>query len=117
MCGNDLTLLLTKARWRPREEPGASSLGDPREALVREPALSLGISRCPASYLWRLGRRGRNSDRGPDDTYAAARSEFEERELVDLTIAISLMNADNRMAISFARYAASAAITLLRAAW
>jgi alkylhydroperoxidase family enzyme len=26
---------------------------------------------------------------------------FEERELVDLTIAISLMNAYNRMAISF----------------
>jgi AhpD family alkylhydroperoxidase len=37
----------------------------------------------------------------PDDAYAAARSVFEERELVDLTIAISLMNAYNRMAISF----------------
>lgn len=32
---------------------------------------------------------------------AAARAVFEERELVDLTIAISLMNAYNRMAISF----------------
>jgi len=37
----------------------------------------------------------------PDDTYAAARSIFDEHELVDLTIAISLMNAYNRMAISF----------------
>jgi AhpD family alkylhydroperoxidase len=37
----------------------------------------------------------------PDEAYAAARSVFEERELVDLTIAISLMNAYNRMAISF----------------
>jgi nucleoside-diphosphate-sugar epimerase len=37
----------------------------------------------------------------PDDAYAAARSVFEERELVDLTIAISLMNAYNPMAISF----------------
>jgi AhpD family alkylhydroperoxidase len=37
----------------------------------------------------------------PDDAYAAARAVFEERELVDLTIAIGLMNAYNRMAISF----------------
>ena|SRR5689334_14230918 len=37
----------------------------------------------------------------PDDAYKAARAVFEERELVDLTIAISLMNAYNRMAISF----------------
>jgi AhpD family alkylhydroperoxidase len=37
----------------------------------------------------------------PDQEYEAARAVFEERELVDLTIAISLMNAYNRMAISF----------------
>jgi AhpD family alkylhydroperoxidase len=37
----------------------------------------------------------------PDDAYQAARVAFDERELVDLTIAISLMNAYNRMAISF----------------
>src|SRR6266849_8681770 len=37
----------------------------------------------------------------PDDAYEAARTVFEERELVDLTIAIGLMNAYNRMAISF----------------
>jgi AhpD family alkylhydroperoxidase len=37
----------------------------------------------------------------PDQAYEAARAVFEERELVDLTIAISLMNAYNRMAISF----------------
>jgi AhpD family alkylhydroperoxidase len=37
----------------------------------------------------------------PDEAYEAARTVFEERELVDLTIAISLMNAYNRMAISF----------------
>jgi alkylhydroperoxidase family enzyme len=36
----------------------------------------------------------------PDGAYQAARAVFEERELVDLTIAISLMNAHNRMAIS-----------------
>ncbi|MFK3968870.1 carboxymuconolactone decarboxylase family protein [Ensifer adhaerens] len=37
----------------------------------------------------------------PDEAYDAARAVFEERELVDLTIAISLMNSFNRMAISF----------------
>ena len=37
----------------------------------------------------------------PDSDYEAARAVFEERELVDLTIAIGLMNVYNRMAISF----------------
>ena len=37
----------------------------------------------------------------PDEAYQAARTVFSEKELVDLTIAISLMNAYNRMAISF----------------
>ncbi|MCA1468529.1 MULTISPECIES: carboxymuconolactone decarboxylase family protein [Bradyrhizobium] len=45
----------------------------------------------------------------PDKTYQAARAVFEERELVDLTIAISLMNAYNRMAISFRATPAAAA--------
>ena len=37
----------------------------------------------------------------PEEAYQAVRSVFNERELVDLTIAISLMNAYNRLAISF----------------
>ena len=37
----------------------------------------------------------------PNDAYDAAIAVFNERELVDLTIAISLMNSYNRMAISF----------------
>lgn len=37
----------------------------------------------------------------PTEAYEAAHTVFNERELVDLTIAISLMNAYNRMAISF----------------
>ncbi|MDK1494723.1 carboxymuconolactone decarboxylase family protein [Sinorhizobium sp. 7-81] len=37
----------------------------------------------------------------PDGAYDAARAIFDERELVDLTIAIGLMNTYNRMAISF----------------
>lgn len=37
----------------------------------------------------------------PDEAFEAARAQFDEKELVDLTLAISLMNAFNRMAISF----------------
>ena len=37
----------------------------------------------------------------PDEDYQAARAIFDERELVDLTIAIGLMNTYNRLAISF----------------
>lgn len=41
-------------------------------------------------------------DRGvPDDAYSAAAAAFGEKQLVDLTIAIGLMNAYNRVAISF----------------
>jgi alkylhydroperoxidase family enzyme len=37
----------------------------------------------------------------PDSAYEAARKVFDEKQLVDLTIAISLMNSYNRLAISF----------------
>jgi AhpD family alkylhydroperoxidase len=37
----------------------------------------------------------------PDGAYEAARRVFNEKQLVDLTIAVSLMNSYNRMAISF----------------
>jgi len=37
----------------------------------------------------------------PDADYQAAHAAFTERELVDLTLAIGLMNTYNRMAISF----------------
>jgi AhpD family alkylhydroperoxidase len=37
----------------------------------------------------------------PDEAYRAARAVFDERELVDLTIAVSVMNAYNRIAMSF----------------
>lgn len=37
----------------------------------------------------------------PDEAYEAAHAVFSEKELVDLTIAIGLMNTYNRMAISF----------------
>jgi AhpD family alkylhydroperoxidase len=37
----------------------------------------------------------------PDDAYAEARATFTEKQLADLTIAVGLMNAYNRLAISF----------------
>ena len=37
----------------------------------------------------------------PDAAYAEARATFADKELADLTIAIGLMNAFNRLAISF----------------
>lgn len=46
----------------------------------------------------------------PDEAYEDARAVFDEREIVDLTIAIGLMNTYNRMAISF-RNTPQAALT------
>jgi AhpD family alkylhydroperoxidase len=37
----------------------------------------------------------------PESAYDSARRVFDEKQIVDLTIAISLMNSYNRMAISF----------------
>jgi AhpD family alkylhydroperoxidase len=39
----------------------------------------------------------------PDEDYEAAKAHFSEKELVNLTMAIGLMNAYNRLAISFRR--------------
>ena len=48
----------------------------------------------------------------PDADYAAAAAVFSQQQLADLTIAIGLMNAYNRMAISFR--AQPAAVTAAR---
>ena len=39
----------------------------------------------------------------PDSAYAEVSAHFEDKELVDLTIAIGLMNTYNRLAIGFRR--------------
>ena len=44
----------------------------------------------------------------PDDDFNAASAVFGEKDLTDLTMAISLMNAYNRLAISFRRTPAAA---------
>jgi AhpD family alkylhydroperoxidase len=45
--------------------------------------------------------------RAPDSDYEAARAEFPERELVDLTLAIVAINGWNRLAIGFRSEAGS----------
>ena len=37
----------------------------------------------------------------PDEVYEAAKAEFSEGELVNLTVAIGMINVWNRLAISF----------------
>lgn len=44
----------------------------------------------------------------PDDVYEAATTHFTDKELVDLTIAIGLMNAYNRLSITFRAVPAAA---------
>ena len=45
----------------------------------------------------------------PDEAFLAAQEEFNDKELADLTLAIGLINAYNRLAISFRRAPASLA--------
>ena len=39
----------------------------------------------------------------PDDIYERARTQFDDKELVDLTVAICTINAHNRLAVAFRR--------------
>jgi uncharacterized peroxidase-related enzyme len=39
----------------------------------------------------------------PDDVYELVRAQFSEQELVDLTLAITTINAHNRLAVAFRR--------------
>jgi AhpD family alkylhydroperoxidase len=49
-----------------------------------------------ADAVTRIGQR-----HVADETFAAARAAFTEKQLADLTIAVGVMNAYNRLAISF----------------
>ena len=64
----------------------AKPLFSPREQAAL--ALAETVTRVAATHV-------------PDVDYAFAAATFDEKELVDLTLAISLMNAYNRMAIAF----------------
>jgi alkylhydroperoxidase family enzyme len=77
-------------RWQ--ELPGAQLPGAAPAVRVGRAALAW------AETVTRISRTG-----APDSAYAAVSAHFDEKELVDLTLAIGLMNTDNRMAISFRR--------------
>jgi AhpD family alkylhydroperoxidase len=59
-----------------------------------------------AEAVTRLGDRG-----VPDEAFEAASTVFNEKQLSDLTIAIGLMNAYNRLSISFRTVPLAAAVT------
>jgi AhpD family alkylhydroperoxidase len=54
-----------------------------------------------AALKWAEAVTRVSDTRVPDEAYAEARAAFTEKQLADLTIAVSLMNAYNRVAISF----------------
>lgn len=75
------------------------------EALVLVPAWheagALFTAKEKAALAWAESVTRVADSHVPDADFAAARALFTEKELADLTIAIGLMNAYNRLAISF----------------
>ena len=83
--------------------------GRPPEALMllacwRE-AGSTFTSRERAALAWTEAVTLVAATHVPDDVFAAAHLEFDPKQLSDLTLAIALINAYNRLAISFRRSA------------
>lgn len=62
-----------------------------------------------AALAWAESVTNVSTTHVPDADYAAARAQFSEKELADLTLAVGLINAYNRMAIAFRRGPESAA--------
>lgn len=56
-----------------------------------------------AALAWAESVTNVSTTRVPATEYAAARAQFTEKELADLTLAVGLINAYNRMAIAFGR--------------
>lgn len=56
-----------------------------------------------AALAWAESVTNVASTHVPEADYAAARAQFSEKELADLTLAVGLINAYNRMAIAFRR--------------
>ncbi|HWK86386.1 MAG TPA: carboxymuconolactone decarboxylase family protein [Xanthobacteraceae bacterium] len=56
-----------------------------------------------AALAWAESLTLISETRAPDDVYHAVARQFDEKQLGDLTVAISLMNAYNRIAIGFRR--------------
>ena len=56
-----------------------------------------------AALAWAESLTLVSTTRAPDDIYNAVARQFDQKQLADLTVAISLMNTYNRMAIGFRR--------------
>ncbi len=80
-----------------------SGVSNEKIALVPvwEEAGELFDSRERAALAWAETVTLISATGAPDSAYTAVSEHFDEKELVDLTIAIGLMNAYNRLAISF----------------
>lgn len=81
--GASVEKLMLVAAWR---EAGAHFSARERAAL----AWAESVTNVSATHV-------------PEADFAAARAQFTEKELADLTVAIGLINAYNRMAIAFGR--------------
>jgi AhpD family alkylhydroperoxidase len=87
--------------------------GMPIEKLVLVPAWkeagSLFSDEERAALNWAEAVTRVSDTHVPDEAYAEARAMFTEKQLTDLTIATGLMNAYNRLAISFRAVPSAAA--------
>ncbi|MBP0630265.1 MULTISPECIES: carboxymuconolactone decarboxylase family protein [unclassified Cupriavidus] len=86
-------------------ELGKKGVSGAKLALVQvwQEAGALFSEREKAALAWAESVTRVSETHVPDEAFDAAAAVFSEKELADLTMAISLMNAFNRLAISFRR--------------
>ncbi|HEV2278064.1 MAG TPA: carboxymuconolactone decarboxylase family protein [Acidobacteriaceae bacterium] len=85
--------------WREAKEAGLSD--DQLHGLLAWREAGWYSERESAALAWTEALTDVAHTHAPDDVYNEARSQFSERELVDLTLAISTINSWNRFAIGF----------------
>lgn len=102
--------------WREAEEDGVN--GDRLHGLVAWREASWYSERERAALAWAEALTEIARTHAPDEVYDEVRSAFSEKEVVDLTLAVSTINSWNRFAIGFRTPPESAAevIASLKAA-
>jgi AhpD family alkylhydroperoxidase len=95
-CAYCVDLHARDARAKGETERRVNSVVTWREAPFYSP-------RERAALAWAESLTRIAETRAPDEDYEAAKAQFSEKELVDLTLAIGLMNALNRLAVGFRR--------------
>ncbi len=93
-CAYCLELHTREARAMGETEPRLHLLAAWRES-------PLYTERERAALAWTEAITLVATSHAPDDVYAAARAQFSESELVNLTLAIGVINTWNRLAIAF----------------